>query len=226
MFKCKYCQQEFQFETASEKANHTRWCKDNPSRQQYVEKLKYIRSNISEESKLKASEKIKLAHANGVYDYDAITSKKLETRKKNGTLEHTEEAKIKMRDAALKSHHRRLVRSIRDYVKKDGTVVKLDSSWEEALAKRLDDINVDWERPSTPIFYEIDNITKRYFPDFFLPDYDLYLDPKNPIACKVQESKIKILLELMPNLIIIKSLEECETFTPSRLGVRFPPSAP
>jgi hypothetical protein len=219
LFKCKHCQQEFQFETASEKANHTRWCKSNPLRQQYVDKLaetlEHVRSRITEESRLKAAEKIKLAHANGVYDYEVTTSKKLETRKKNGTLGHTEESKIKIRDAALKSNHRRLVRSMRDYVRKDGTVVKLDSSWEEALAKRLDDINVNWERPSTPIFYEIDNVTKRYFPDFFLPDYDLYLDPKNPIACRVQENKIKILLEVMPNLVIIESLEECETYTPS-----------
>ena len=30
MWKCKHCENEFNFETTSEKANHSRWCSENP----------------------------------------------------------------------------------------------------------------------------------------------------------------------------------------------------
>ena len=36
-------------------------------------------------------------------------------------------------------------------------------------------------------------IERNYFPDFYLPLYDLYLDPKNKFAYKVQKEKIDIL---------------------------------
>lgn len=32
MWKCKHCKQEFSFSMTSEKANHSRWCEDNPKR--------------------------------------------------------------------------------------------------------------------------------------------------------------------------------------------------
>jgi len=34
MWSCKYCKNEFDFKTTSEKANHTRWCNKNPKRNQ------------------------------------------------------------------------------------------------------------------------------------------------------------------------------------------------
>lgn len=32
MWKCKHCNNEYNFKTTSEKANHTRWCNKNPKR--------------------------------------------------------------------------------------------------------------------------------------------------------------------------------------------------
>jgi len=32
MWTCKHCNEEFDFKTTSEKANHSRWCKSNPKR--------------------------------------------------------------------------------------------------------------------------------------------------------------------------------------------------
>ena len=32
MWKCKHCNNEFDFNTTSEKANHSRWCDYNPNR--------------------------------------------------------------------------------------------------------------------------------------------------------------------------------------------------
>jgi hypothetical protein len=132
-----------------------------------------------------------------------------------GNLKHSQITKDLLREKALASPHRRLVRSIREYTKLDGTVVMLDSSWEEALAKRLDEIFVEWIRPENPIRYVgKDKKEHNYFPDFYLPKYNVYLDPKNPMAIKAQKDKIEILEKKMNNLIIIKSLLECQTYEP------------
>ena len=212
MFICKHCKKELNLTRPSDKANHSRWCESNPKKLEYLKKLSEAREKISESTIKKISDSVKLAHQTGKYDYEAQSKKKKETRIKNGTTKHSPEAIEKIRQGALKSNHRRLVRSIREYVKKDGTIVLLDSSWEEVLAKRLDHLNIIWERPSVPVIYQIDGVPRRYFPDFYLPEYDLYLDPKNPAAYSAQSRKIKILLDMMKNLVIIRSLSECENF--------------
>jgi hypothetical protein len=89
----------------------------------------------------------------------------------------------------------------------------LDSSWEEALAKRLDELKIEWIRPKLPIQYLTPNgKTHNYFPDFYLLKYDMFLDPKNPYALRVQKEKIDIIKSIMNNLIIIETLEECQSF--------------
>jgi hypothetical protein len=60
------------------------------------------------------------------------------------------------------------------FLKEDQTLVFLDSSWEQKLAKSLEEHKIEWERPS---FFKLSN-GKRYTPDFYLPKYNLYLDPK------------------------------------------------
>lgn len=49
-----------------------------------------------------------------------------------------------------------------------------DSNWEITLAKSLTDSNIKWSRPSRFILSD----GRSYTPDFFLPDYNVYLDPK------------------------------------------------
>lgn len=203
---CRYCELSFELLNTSERANHSRWCSKNPKRAEYVNK------NNGSQFKTpvviaKRTAAIKKAHAEGKYDHVVYTG--------NKGYKHTDETLKILREKALASPHRRLVRSIRDYVKKDGTVVKLDSSWEEALAKRLDEIGVIWERPKAVKWTDTSGTVRNYFPDFYLNDYDIFLDPKNPYAIKAQQEKINCLTIQLKNLIIITSLEECNTFTPS-----------
>jgi hypothetical protein len=151
------------------------------------------------------SDGIKAAHAIGKYkgiNRDYWSGKN-----------HTKETKDLISEKARASKHRRLLRSVRDYIKTDGTVVKLDSSWEEILARRLDEINVNWIRPDTPIEW-IDKHGKshNYFPDFYLVDYDLFLDPKNQYAYTNQLDKIEIITKQMKNLLILRSEKECRLF--------------
>ncbi len=56
--------------------------------------------------------------------------------------------------------------------------VILHSSYEAQLAQDLDANNIKWTRPA-PVWYTDPKGEKhRYYPDFFLPDYDIYLEPK------------------------------------------------
>jgi hypothetical protein len=89
----------------------------------------------------------------------------------------------------------------------------LDSTWEFELAKRLDSLNIKWIRPDPIRWFDEDGVAHNYFPDFYLPDYNLFLDPKNTHAFKVQEKKIKTLLTQHKNIVIITSLEECQNFS-------------
>lgn len=56
--------------------------------------------------------------------------------------------------------------------------IKLDSSYELTLVQDLDKNNIKWERPK-PLMWEKDGNIHRYYPDFFLPDYNIYIDTKN-----------------------------------------------
>lgn len=205
LIKCKYCAISFELLNTSERANHTRWCDKNPKRKSYVNKLEYVRSCITEEARLRNNEGIKKAHAEGKYEGSA--KKALETKRLRGNLGHTEETKQLIREKALASPHRRL---------KKGTVVYkgvlLDSSWELELAKRLDELEIKWFRPDPIPWVDEEGVTHNYFPDFYLPEQDLYLDPKNPAAINNQKKKLNCLAEQYDNIIIIKTLEECKTF--------------
>ena len=40
-----------------------------------------------------------------------------------------------------------------------------------------------------------ENITHRYYPDFYLPEYGVYLDPKNEYLIKKDQTKIRLVQE-------------------------------
>lgn len=199
---CKFCQTDFTDMTASERANHTRWCRLNPKRSLYNKNTEKMRQAITLESVQKRAEGIKKAHAEGKYSH-------VDHRTFSGRS-HSEESKRKMSEKALASPHRRLTRKIIEY-----KGIMLDSTWELVLAERLDEQNIKWYRPPPIPWVDESGITHNYFPDFYLPDYDLFLDPKNPQAIKVQKHKLKCLLSQYKNIIILGTLKECEQFNVS-----------
>jgi len=139
-------------------------------------------------------------HADGKYahvDY----SYKLGRKHKSESIE-------RMRDAALRSDHRRLRRNIIEY-----KGVLLDSTWEHALAIRLDEMGIKWSRPSPLKWVDKSGLEHNYFPDFYLEDHNLYLDPKNPAAYANQLHKIEILKSTYSNIIFLRSLDECKNFS-------------
>ncbi len=199
---CKYCNLAFDGMGTPERANHSRWCEMNPKSKQYKEDLGTRATELhSGKKKPEHAQKIKKAYADGKYDH-------VNRSLNNVGRKHSLETKQLIKERALASPHRRLRRKLIEY-----NGVMLDSTWELALAKRLDELQVAWVRPEPIPWTDADGVMHNYFPDFYLPEHNLYIDPKNPLAAKVQQDKIEILTTLYPNLVILKTLSECKNFT-------------
>lgn len=206
MWTCGYCSKEFEFTRAVEKASHARWCTSNPKYEHYISLNR--ERNATEVMNARRKE---IGHLNG-----AVKAKiegrtyisPLKGRKNPHSKPHSDEVKEKIRQKALSSSHRRLKKGMVKY--KD---IWLDSSWEYELAKRLDELEIKWERPAPLTWIDLEGRSHHYFPDFYLVDFDMYLDPKNPAAYKSQKEKIEVLQNTYSNIRFLTTLEECKTFS-------------
>ena len=194
---CKHCNTEFTDLLVGEKIAHSKFCDKNPNKDKNLSQMEKARkvANTSPHNQFTKAKK---------------QGRQIESKLKGKSTigkKHSAETKKLLSNLALSSSHRRLKRNC---IKYNG--VLLDSSWEVELAKRLDYLNIKWIRP-TPLKWKDENgITRNYFPDFYLPEFDLYLDPKNSHAYRVQKKKIDTLTKLYPNIKWILSLDECKTF--------------
>lgn len=73
--------------------------------------------------------------------------------------------------------------------------IHLDSSYESKVARELDANNILWERPSSITYFDDNGQRRRYLPDFYLPTYKVYLDPKNDWLIKKDFRKIQLVSE-------------------------------
>ncbi len=179
---CKFCGK--QCKNANSLRNHERFCKENPEHQE--------------------SPWIKFNHERGAWnkgltkDTDERIKKRSETFSKRykGTEEgkrifshpQSEEHKQKMRKIAFERHWGGWHTS--KTVEYNGT--NLDSTYEFEVAKTLDENQVKWERPTYFIWEDTKGIKHRYYPDFYLPEYDVYLDPKNDYLINNKTKKFGI----------------------------------
>lgn len=120
---------------------------------------------------------------------------------------HTEETKKHLSEMALKSPHQRICKKTLPYTKTDGTVVNLDSSYERIVAEWLDKHNIEWIRPEPLNWKDSKGIIHHYFPDFYLPAKNVYIDPKNEYCFKAQSEKVSYIKEHYDNVIFLHSNE-------------------
>lgn len=78
----------------------------------------------------------------------------------------------------------------------------MDSSWELLVAKYLDNLNIKWEKPKNFFLYKWNNSTHKYFPDFYLCDYNIYIEVKG-----YERERDIAKYNSINNLIIIKNKE-------------------
>jgi len=66
-----------------------------------------------------------------------------------------------------------------------------DSKWEADLALWLDEQNIKFNRPIIHIpWIDLNGKCRKYFPDFYIPELDLYVDPKNKFCIIDQKEKL------------------------------------
>lgn len=188
-------------------ANHVRWCDKNPK---YIE---YRKNNTGVEAMWKThSDKDRPTNQFDNARKQGLVIPDSPNKGKKGIgagWKHTEQSKEVIKKKALSSNHRRLRRKMIEY-----NGIMLDSTWELELAKQLDILEISWIRPKPIKWIDDDGLSHNYFADFYLTDYDLYIDPKNPHAQNVQAEKIKCLRRQLTNLIILSSLKEIKEFAP------------
>ena len=109
---------------------------------------------------------------------------------------HTEETKKQLSTLAIKNELGGHTSKKQLYFKaKDGRVVYLQSSYEIKVATELDANDIKWERPNYLWWVDTAGIKHRYYADFYLNDYNIFLDPKNyylQIKDKVKMQSVEV----------------------------------
>lgn len=109
-------------------------------------------------------------------------------RQERGTNLHTAETKKVLSDIAIaRGFGGKNYRKTFEY---NGVI--LESTYELELAKELDNNNIKWIRPKRLKWIDESGKQRHYTPDFYLPDFDVYLDPKNDYLIKIDSVKIKL----------------------------------
>lgn len=184
-FKCEFCNRIFN--RISDKHQHERWCINNPNRE--------IRKGNS--SSLKWIESMK--HRKNSNQF--IKNKELGTpllkgnnpnKNGNGFKHHSEESKNKIREARKrilreKPSNNNLRRKSYEF---NGDI--LDSRYEVIVAKELFKNEIKYEVKPHYLEYILNEENHLYFPDFYLHEYDVYLDPKNDYLIKEGQSRLGI----------------------------------
>lgn len=104
--------------------------------------------------------------------------------------------------------------------------VKLDSNWELLVAKRLDELNVEWYRPRIRLPYLDNNgVEHGYFPDFYVKTYNCFIEVKSPFVAKWQNSqnKVSYIKEHYKFVMWLESEDDCRFFELQDLKCRFIP---
>lgn len=158
MWKCKFCNIEHEKER-SRRSHQTR-CKLNPNR---------VEPNIDYTNKKNNNQYTKAKELGlpiPVSPTKGVTCV--------GTP-HTEETKKKLSKIARDGGYGGVKQS--RWIKYKGKT--LGSSYELAIVKDLEEHNIEWDTCSR--FHYVDSFGKKrtYTPDIYLPEYDIYLDPKN-----------------------------------------------
>lgn len=123
------------------------------------------------------------------------------------TRPHTEEEKIRLSEIAKMNKFGGHTSKKAIYYKCiDGSKVYLHSSYEVRVAESLDKSNIRWTRPEPLWWVDADNIKHRYYPDFYLVDYNIFLDPKNSYLRVKDRDKIDRVA--IQNNVIVLILDE------------------
>ena len=198
---CKYCNKECK--SLNSLKQHECRCKNNPNKIDltYLSNRDYSKINLNPSNQYIKTKLLGL-------EKPIISD---ETRYKLGTgwrgKEMSQELKNKISIAmqkAVKEHPESYfgINTNKRVKKHLYNSIWLDGNWELIFAKYLDTLNIKWERPRKGIEYIWNNSNHVYYPDFYLPEYNLYIEVKGQ---ETERDHAK--WNMVSNLLVIKSNE-------------------
>lgn len=105
-------------------------------------------------------------------------------------------------------------------------IVKLDSHWELLVAKRLDELNVEWYRPKCRLpYFDDKGMEHSYIPDFYVKTFNCFIEVKSKFIANWQKSinKVEYIKERYKFVKWIETEDECSTFELQDLACGFVP---
>lgn len=180
---CKFCNKECKNDNSHR--NHERLCPLNPNRK-YTSYTLSANGHVAwnkgktaktDERVAKNAEKIRQTKKNmPATGCGAWTSEqRSENAKKHKTGGYRENAGRSKKFRVLDSYGKETV---------------LQSTYELKCSEILNELSIRWLRPKALKYNE-----RNYFADFYLPDFDIWLDPKNDYKAKQDQEKIKKVIE-------------------------------
>ena len=209
--ECVYCSKTCK--NSNSLRNHQRLCKKNPNRQIFVSNLISF-NKLRKENNVKGTNQYLKAEKLGLPKpkVSEETKKKITDKTKNRIMSDAEKT---MRSHAMKmavekypeSYSKNNVCGRVKIIEYNG--VKLKGSWELLVAKWLDENNITWQHEVQTFSYKW-NGDRTYFPDFYLPEEDLYIEVK---GYKTDRDDAK--WKSVPNLLVIglKEIKEIKNKT-------------
>jgi hypothetical protein len=186
--------------------NHERLCKSNPNRQNIVSNFIAYNKKRKELSIPGSNQFIK-AKQNGmeIPTVSDETRKKLSIASKGRRYsdEHKKKHSIRMKKAVLEnpdSYSAKNVSGRAPIIEYNGFYLK--GSWELMVAKYLDKLDIKWINKIDGIPYEWNGSNHLYFPDFYLTEYDTYIEVKG-----YERERDRCKWKVLDNLIVIKKKE-------------------
>jgi len=83
------------------------------------------------------------------------------------------------------------------HISSAGEEVFLESSWEVEIARWLDEQHIEWTRPKHIPWKDSKGKSRKYFPDFYLPAFGIYLDPKNKYQIQLGSEKLSAVSKMI-----------------------------
>ena len=164
---CKYCEKECKSKNSLD--NHERLCKLNPNRQYTNFNNDYNRTRKSTNQYIKAKEK--------GYEYKISE----ETKQKFSKIWLGKSLPQEMKILIQTTINNKILNNTwhNNYgVKILYNNCYFDSLWEVKFVQYLDNKNILWERPKKSFKYFWNNSYHNYYPDIYLPEYNLYIEIK------------------------------------------------
>lgn len=202
---CKYCGKECKNKNSL--VQHEIRCKQNPNRIEYSGYAAMKFNQIGHKGHNQYTKAKELGLSKPIISEETKLKLSIKTKEHNKIYWSNPENKIKqsvsMRKAASEYPESYCSSNVNGRVKRiKYNDIWLDSSWEVEVAKALDENNIIWNRPNKGFEYEWNESKHIYYPDFYLPDYDIYIEVKG-----FERERDRIKYKILDNLIVIRKDE-------------------